>query len=152
MATRRTRTIVARCRYPAEPEITWSVFLQRLWREGAGMLPPPRIDASGDEHGIGCRRWIAIGPTRGVRERIVDGAHPDWFEYRVENPSWSTYPVETHRGLVRFEGVEGGATRIAWRVEVVPKPGAWPLVWAFTRMTIWWYLRALRRASRSASR
>jgi hypothetical protein len=127
-----------------DPADTWARFLERLWIEGAGFGPRPVVEAAGDAHGTGCTR--RIGGARGVRERITATDHPRWLEYRVTNPSWTTYPVDHHRGMVAFAPLDGGGTEVRWRVEFVPKCGAGPLVAVATRFVIGRYLSALERA------
>lgn len=127
------------------PEEVWERFLERAWLGGAGLGPPPRIDERGAVDGLGCTRSIATLPGHRLRERITDTAYPSRLEYRVLDPSWATYPVDHHRGELRFEPREGGATLVTWCVEVVPKRGAGPLVAALTRFVIGRYLRVLER-------
>jgi hypothetical protein len=127
-----------------DPAVTWARFLETLWIGGAGFGPRPVVEAAGDAHGSGCTR--RIGGARGVRERITATEHPRWLEYRVTNPSWTTYPVDHHRGTVAFDALDGGGTEVVWRVEFVPKRGAGPLVAAATRLVIGRYLDALARA------
>jgi hypothetical protein len=144
----RLRTLEWRRRVATDPADTWARFLQRLWIEGAGFGPRPVVEDAGDAHGTGCTR--RIGGARGVRERITATEHPRWLEYRVTNPSWTTYPVDHHRGTVAFEALDGGGTEVRWRVEFVPKRGAGPLVAAATRFVIARYLDALVRACGAA--
>jgi hypothetical protein len=146
----RLRTLAWRRRLPASPEAAWASFLEHLWVEGAGLGPRPVVEDAGDAHGIGSTRRIGVG-GRGVRERIVAGEHPLRLEYRVVNPSWTTYPVDHHRGTVAFEALEEGGTEVRWRVEYVPKRGAGPLVTAATRFVIGRYLDALERACGATS-
>lgn len=138
----RARTWTLRVATP--PDATWSRFLSALWIAGAGLGPRPAIEEPGDAHGTGCTR--RIGGARGVRERIVATEHPHRLEYRVVNPSWTTFPVDHHRGTVAFAATEDGGTEVRWRVELVPKPGVGPLVLAATRFVIGRYLTALERA------
>lgn len=140
----RLRILEWRRRVDTEPAVTWARFFEHLWIEGAGFGPRPVIEDAGDAHGTGCTR--RIGGARGVRERITATEHPRWLEYRVTNPSWTTYPVDHHRGTVAFLPRDGGGTEVRWRVEFVPKRGAGPLVAAATRFVIGRYLGALARA------
>lgn len=138
------RVLERSLRVPTTPEVTWACFLEALWIGGGGFGPRPVIEARGDPDGRGCTRRIGIG-ARGVRERIVTTRYPRQLEYRVVNPSWTTFPVTHHRGTVGFVAVDGG-TEVRWRVELVPRPGAGALVVALTRLVIGRYLRALARA------
>ena len=146
----RLRVLEWRRRVGTEPVATWACFLERLWVGGAGFGPRPVVEAAGDPDGLGCTR--RIGGARGVRERITATDHPRWLEYRVTNPSWTTYPVDHHRGTVAFAAGDGGGTEVLWRVEFVPKRGAGPLVGVATRFVIGRYLDALVRACGSAVR
>ena len=72
------------------------------------------------------------------------------LEYRVVNPSWTTFPVDHHLGTVAFDPRPGGGTEVRWQVELVPKRGAGPLVLGMTRVVIGRYLDALERACGAA--
>lgn len=153
---RRWRALTWSRHVATPPEDTWARFFEDLWVAGAGFGPRPVIEEAGDTHGAGCTRRIGVG-ARGVRERITATEHPHRLEYRVVNPSWTTFPVDHHRGVVTFAATEGGGTEVRWRVELVPKRGAGLLVVAATRFVIGRYLDALTRAcgsvlSRSRSR
>ncbi|MFU8889911.1 MAG: SRPBCC family protein [Trueperaceae bacterium] len=138
------------CRHVATPpDETWARFIADLWVAGAGFGPRPVIEEAGDAHGTGCTRRIGVG-ARGVRERITATEHPHRLEYRVVNPSWTTFPVDHHLGVVTFTATEGAGTDVRWRVELVPKRGAGLLVVAATRFVIGRYLDALTRACRPA--
>jgi hypothetical protein len=139
----RRRSVVLRQRVATSPAVTWARLLQHVWRGGAGFGPRPVIEAPGDAHGVGCTR--RIGGWLGVREQIVAGDCPRSLTYRVLNPSWWTYPVEEHRGSVRFAPLAGGGCEVEWRVTVLPKPGAGLLVMALTRFVIARYLAVLLR-------
>jgi len=130
------------------PDETWACLLAELWVAGAGFGPRPVIEEAGDADGTGCTRRIGVG-AGGVRERITATEVPHRLEYRVVNPSWTTFPVDHHRGTVTFAAAAGGGTEVRWRVELVPKRGAGPLVVAATRFVIGRYLDALTRACRS---
>lgn len=131
----------------APPEAVWACFLDHLWRGGAGFGPRPVLEEPGDAHGTGCTRRIPVGPRGGVRERITATDPPHRLEYRVLNPSWTTYPVADHLGTVAFGALPGGATEVRWRVAFVPLPGAGPFVTGMTRFVIGRYLRSLERAA-----
>jgi len=140
------RALVWSRRVATPPDATWACFLSELWVAGAGFGPRPVIEEAGDAHGLACTR--RIGGARGVRERITATDPPRWLEYRVTNPSWTTFPVDHHRGTVAFAATEDGGTEVRWRVEFVPKRGAGPFVRAATRIVIGRYLDALERACR----
>jgi hypothetical protein len=146
----RLRALTWSRRLPTSRKTTWTCFREHLWIGGAGIGPRPVVEEAGDGHGIGCTRRIGVG-GRGVRERIVAGEYPRRLEYRVVNPSWTTYPVDHHRGTVAFGALEDGGTEVRWRVEFVPKRCAGPLVTAATRYVIGRYLDALERACGAAA-
>jgi hypothetical protein len=131
----------------APPEVAWGCFVSELWIGGAGVGPRPHIERRGEVHGLGCTR--RVGPS--VREGITATDFPQRLEYRVLNPSWTTFPVEHHLGTVAFVAVDEGATEVRWRVEVVPKRGVGPFVVAATRYVIARYLKALERACAEAA-
>jgi len=145
----RLRVLAWRRRVATDPAVAWARFLEHLWIGGGGFGPRPVIEKAGDAHGLGCTR--RIGGARGVRERITATDHPRWLEYRVTNPSWTTYPVDHHRGTVAFAACDGGGTEVRWRVEYVPKRGVGPLVAVATRTVIGRYLDALERACGTAA-
>jgi len=116
-----------------------------LWVGGAGFGPRPVIEERGGADGLGCTRRIGVG-SRGVRERITTTEWPERLEYRVVNPSWTTFPVDHHLGVVVFARLDDGGTEVRWRVELTPKRGVGPLVIAGTRFVIGRYLDALERA------
>jgi uncharacterized protein YndB with AHSA1/START domain len=145
----RLRTLSWSRHVATPPDETWACLLAELWVAGAGFGPRPVIEEAGDADGTGCTRRIGVG-ARGVRERITATEVPHRLEYRVVNPSWTTFPVDHHRGTVTFAAAAGGGTEVRWRVELVPKRGAGPLVVAATRFVIGRYLDALTRACRSA--
>lgn len=147
---RRMSTLTWRRRVAAPPDVAWSCFFTKLWLGGAGVGPRPVIEEPGDAHGTGCTRRIGRG-ARGVRERIVATEHPNHLEYRVMNPSWTTFPVDHHVGTVAFAATEDGGTEVRWRVELVPKRGAGLVVIAATRFVIGRYLVELARACRTAA-
>jgi uncharacterized protein YndB with AHSA1/START domain len=136
-------------RVATPPAVTWSRFLADLWIAGAGFGPRPVIEEPGDAHGTGCTR--RIGGAQGVRERITATEHPHRLEYRVINPSWTTFPVDHHVGTVAFVATEDGGTEVRWRVELVPKRGAGLAVIGATRFVIGRYLAALKRACASGT-
>lgn len=146
---RRLRTLSWSRRVATTPDLTWACFLADLWVAGAGFGPRPVVEEAGDAHGTGCTRRIGIG-ARGVRERITATEYPHRLEYRVVNPSWTTFPVDHHRGAVTFTAAVGGGTDVRWRVELVPKRCVGPLVVAATRFVIGRYLNVLTRACRPA--
>lgn len=143
------RTLTWSRRVATSPDVTWSCFLAALWLAGAGFGPRPVIEEAGDAHGTGCTRRIGVG-GRGVRERITATDHPHHLEYRVVNPSWTTFPVDHHLGTVDFTASADGGTEVRWRVEFVAKRGAAPFVAVATRLVIGRYLDALAWACRSA--
>lgn len=145
----RGRTLTWNLRVATPPEVTWARFLSELWVAGAGFGPRPTMEVPGDARGTGSTRKIGIG-ERGVRERIVATEHPHRLEYRVMNPSWTTFPVDHHVGTVAFERTEDGGTEVRWRVDLVPKRGAGPVVLMATRYVIGRYLRVLARSCGSA--
>ena len=140
------RTLRFSARLPTPPERTWALWLQHLWVEGAGLGPRPLVEVAGEDHGLACTR--RIGGAAGVREAIVAADYPRSLEYRVLNPSWRTYPVDAHRGRVRFEPLAGGGCLVQWSVSYRPKRGAALLVMVMTRFVIGHYLRRLRRLAR----
>jgi hypothetical protein len=142
----RERTLRFSARLPTPPERTWALWLQHLWVEGAGLGPRPLVEVAGGDHGLGCTR--RVGGAAGVREAIVAVDYPRSLEYRVLNPSWRTYPVDAHRGCVRFEPLAGGGCLVQWSVSYRPKRGAALLVVMMTRFVIGHYLRRLRRLAR----
>lgn len=138
------------------PEQAWGIFLERLWKQGGGFGPRPRIVDAGNEDGIGCTRRIDVGLGAFLLERIESGEAPTWLQYRVVNPSWRTYPVRWHRGDIRFDpavadrdAAPGGddATIVRWHVSAEPLPGAGPLIRWLTRSVMSRYLAELERAS-----
>lgn len=141
----RLRTLTWHRRVATSPAITWACFHADLWVAGAGFGPRPVIEVPGDPHGNGCTRRIGVG-ANGVRERITATAYPHLLEYRVINPSWTTFPVDQHVGSVRFDAYADGGTEVRWRVDLVPKRGAGPVVVAATRYVIGRYVDALARA------
>jgi diamine N-acetyltransferase len=145
----RLRTHTWRRRVASPPDVTWARFVSDLWIAGAGFGPRPVVVEPGDVHGTGCTRRIGPGAA-GVRERIVATEHPRRLEYRVTNPSWRTFPVDHHVGTVAFAATEDGGTEVRWRVELVPKRGAGPVVALATRFVIGRYLVALARADRGS--
>lgn len=130
-----------RCAVP--PEVVWERFVERCWIAGAGVGPTPSIDERGAPDGLGCTRSIATLPGRRLRERITATDHPRRLEYRVLDPSWATYPVEQHQGVVLFEPLPDGATEVTWTVAVIPRRGAGLLVGLLTRWVVTRYLAAL---------
>ncbi len=143
----RARTLTWSRRVSTSPATTWACFRSVLWVGGAGFGPRPVIEERGEEDGRGCTRRIGVG-SRGVRERITATEWPRRLEYRVENPSWTTFPVDHHLGVVVFEGLDDGGTEVRWRVDLTPKRGAGPVVMAATRFVIGRYLDVLERACR----
>lgn len=145
----RARSLEWTRRVAAPPEAVWTTFLGHLWRGGAGFGPRPLIEEPGDAHGTGCTRRIPTGPRGGVRERITATDYPHRLEYRVVNPSWTTYPVADHLGTVAFAALPDGTTEVRWRVAYVPLPGAGPWVAVMTRFVLGRYLSALERPART---
>lgn len=143
----RGRTLTWRLRVATPPDVTWTRFLLELWIGGAHFGPRPAMEELGDAFGTGSTRRIGVG-ERGVRERIVATEHPSRLEYRVMNPSWTTFPVDHHVGTIAFAEAGDGGTEVRWRVELVPKRGAGPVVLAATRYVISGYLRVLARVCR----
>lgn len=130
-------------RCDGDPAAVWERFVERCWIGGAGFGPVPRIDERGAADGLGCTRSIATVAGRRLRERITATDHPSRLEYRVLDPSWTTYPVEQHRGVIRFEPHPEGGTDVTWCVEVVPRLGAAFMVALLTRVVVTRYLRVL---------
>jgi len=143
----RVRSLSWTRRVATPPEDTWARFLSELWIGGAGFGPRPVVEERGDADGRGCTRRIGAG-SGGVRERITATEWPQRLEYRVVNPSWTTYPVDHHLGTVAFVPLADGGTEVRWEVAFVPKRGAGPFVTAATRFVIGRYLDALARACR----
>jgi hypothetical protein len=141
----RVRSLSWTRRVATPPDATWARFLSELWIGGAGFGPRPVVEERGDDDGRGCTRRIGAG-ARGVRERITATAWPQHLEYRVVNPSWTTYPVDHHLGTVAFVPLADGGTEVRWTVAFAPKRGAGPFVTAATRFVIGRYLDALARA------
>ena len=133
-------------RLPAPPERVWAEIVDRLWRDGAGMPPRPRMLDDGDAHGIGATRAIRLLPGVELVERITAGRWPSTFDYQVVNPGWTTYPVRWHRGEVSLDPDPDGGTALSWSVAFDPLPGArLPASW-MTRAVIGRYLTVLEHA------
>lgn len=143
----RGRMLTWRLRVATPPDVTWTRFFLELWIGGARFGPRPIMEELGDAYGTGSTRRIGVR-ERGVRERIVAAEHPSRLEYRVMNPSWTTFPVDHHVGTIAFAETEDGGTEVRWRVELVPKRGAGPVVMVATRYVIGRYLRVLARVCR----
>jgi len=131
---------------PGPPERVWNVILERLWRDGAGMPPRPRMLDDGDADGIGATRAIRILPGVELVERISAGRWPSTFDYQVVNPGWTTYPVRWHRGVVTLDADPAGGVALTWSVTFEPLPGAGLLVRWMTRGVIGRYLMVLEDA------
>jgi hypothetical protein len=132
-------------RLPAPPERVWAEIVDRLWRDGAGMPPRPRMTDDGDAHGIGATRAIRILPGVELVERITAGRWPSTFAYQVVNPGWTTFPARWHQGTVALDPTPAGGTEVQWSVTFEPLPGARLLASWLTRAVIGRYLKVLQR-------
>lgn len=110
-----------------------------IWRdENLGLpwfVPPPFLKDRGDPvTGVGLE--VVRIPPLGLREGIVDchfaaSSNEDsgeecWMEYKVLNPSWLTWPVQSHLGRISFRQLSTSdsnvQTELEWRVQWVPLP------------------------------
>lgn len=124
---------------------TYSKFLDVLWKQGAGFRPKVILEEHGDATGNGCTRWIPLWGKHGIREAITATDHPHRICYQVTNPSWTTFPVDLHRGWVDFIPVERTATQVVWTIELTPKRGMTGIVMAMIRFIIPRYLNVLAK-------
>lgn len=121
----------------------------QIWREeNLGLpwfVPFPILRNRGDDQtGVGLE--VMRIPPFGLREGITDAHYVNddssscWMEYKVLNPSWLTWPVRSHRGLITFQPTteedENVHTTLEWRVEWVSLPLVHEVVQFFTRLII----------------
>jgi len=90
------------------------------WRDGNfGLpIPPPIVRSRGDEQTGAGFELMRVPPF--LIERCRSAQRPSRLEYGVANPGPLTYPVSEHRGVISFDEVAPGRTKITWRVEWTP--------------------------------
>ncbi len=104
-----------------EQEFVWTMFIDFIWKKGAGLWPPVKVEQEGDKHGNGCMRSIALLRKPGILEKIVSVNYPHRIYYKVANPSWATFPVDFHMAWVDFIPVGSTYTKLVWTIEIIPK-------------------------------
>jgi uncharacterized protein YndB with AHSA1/START domain len=97
----------------APPSVVFERYTDHVgWSRWAGVGKVSLVqEGSPDRNGVGCVRSFASAP--GLHEEVVEFDPPNRMVYRIVRGG---FPVQDHRGEVRFEPHVRG-TRVSWSVE-----------------------------------
>ncbi len=142
-----TRKIVYSQTVNGSPQEVWSRFIDFVWKRGAGLKPSIKLEKNGQTNGVGCTRCIPLFKNTVIREKIITADYPCRLYYRVENPSWMTFPVIFHIGWIDFISLGSDSTKVVWTIELIPKPFMELFLRGVMNLMIPLYLRLLARES-----
>lgn len=136
--------------YDASVEELWTKWLDYAWIQNAGLKMRIKIEDKGDKYGKGCTRFVPFYKNWGIREGITSVDYPKKLYYKVMNPGWTTFPVNVHKGTVRFisnnnkNNDDKNHSYIKWAVEFTPKPIFRLFIKGFLQSMIKKYLKRLK--------